>query len=102
MLPSIRQLKQNNPTDHHLFITLEDNLRELNASFGRNLIERNFALSAREIEIVNLIRQGLKTKAIASALSITVGTVELHRKNIRKKLGINNTRQSLTNYLQTL
>ena len=102
LLPSIKKLKRRSQTDHHLFTTLENNLRELNSNFGRNLIEKNFGLSPREVEIANLIRQGLNTKVIASTLNITVGTVELHRKHIRKKLGIGNTGESLTHYLQTL
>ena len=45
-------------------------------------------LSAREREIVSLIREGLSTRAIAAKLSLAEFTVSTHRRNIMQKLGI--------------
>jgi Response regulator containing a CheY-like receiver domain and an HTH DNA-binding domain len=47
--------------------------------------------TAREKEIVLLCRDGLLSKEIASRLNISSRTVENHKSNIFKKLGINNT-----------
>lgn len=55
-------------------------------------------LSEREIEVINLIRDGLSSKEIASRLSIAIKTVEVHRHNILKKLKVKNT-ASLINYI---
>lgn len=55
-------------------------------------------LSEREIEIINLIRDGLSSKEIAAKLSIAIKTVEVHRHNILKKLKVKNT-ASLINYI---
>lgn len=57
-------------------------------------------LSLREIEIVKLIKNGLSSKEIASELSITVRTIEVHRHNILKKLKLKNT-ASLISYINT-
>lgn len=55
-------------------------------------------LSEREIEVINLIREGLSSKEIASRLNIAIKTVEVHRHNILKKLKVKNT-ASLINYI---
>ncbi len=49
------------------------------------------SLSEREIEITTLIAQGMTNKEIASTLHLSVHTVNTHRKNIMKKLGVNST-----------
>ena len=49
------------------------------------------ALSPREIEIIELIKNGLSSKDIAQRLLISVKTVEVHRYNILKKLNLKNT-----------
>ena len=48
----------------------------------------NNQLSAREIEILSKIAQGLNNKLIADQLFISIHTVITHRKNITAKLGI--------------
>lgn len=44
-------------------------------------------LTPREMEVLALIRNGLRSKEIAHALSCTVNTVFAHRRNILKKTG---------------
>ena len=48
-------------------------------------------LTAREIGVLNLICEGLRTKEIAEKLFISIHTVESHRRNIMLKLNINNS-----------
>jgi DNA-binding NarL/FixJ family response regulator len=45
-------------------------------------------LSAREREIIGLIREGLSTRDIAARLSLAELTVGTHRRNIMQKLGV--------------
>ena len=45
-------------------------------------------LSAREREIVGLVREGLSTRAIAARLSLAELTVSTHRRNLMQKLGV--------------
>ncbi len=45
-------------------------------------------LSIAELRVALLVRQGLATKEIARRLSVSPETIKVHRKHIRKKLGI--------------
>ncbi|WP_299282147.1 response regulator transcription factor [uncultured Tateyamaria sp.] len=55
------------------------------------------ALTGREQTILLQLAQGLSNKEVATALDISVRTVETHRKNIKRKLGISST-AGLTRY----
>lgn len=55
-------------------------------------------LSQREVEIINLIRQGQSSREISEQLDITLKTVEVHRHNILKKLNLKNT-AALVNFI---
>jgi DNA-binding NarL/FixJ family response regulator len=48
-------------------------------------------LSKRELEIIRYIRDGLTSKEIADILGIASKTIEVHRHNILKKLGVKNS-----------
>ncbi len=54
-------------------------------------------LTTREQTILLQLAQGKSNKDVASALDISVRTVETHRKNIKRKLGISST-AGLTRY----
>jgi DNA-binding NarL/FixJ family response regulator len=49
---------------------------------------KKLKLSARELEVVRLVKDGLTTKQIAERLNISFYTAETHRKNIKLKVGI--------------
>jgi DNA-binding NarL/FixJ family response regulator len=48
------------------------------------------SLSAREKEVLRLVSRGESSKTIAAALGISIGTVDVHRANLMKKLGVKN------------
>ncbi|HEX3024628.1 MAG TPA: response regulator transcription factor [Chitinophagaceae bacterium] len=54
-------------------------------SFDDNFL-RQFNLTARENELLQLIKDGCTNQQIANALSLSIYTVETHRKNIMQKL----------------
>ncbi len=56
--------------------------------------EFNDVLSKRELEIIQMIGEGFKSKQIASQLFISKETVDKHRKNILKKLTVSNSIQA--------
>jgi DNA-binding NarL/FixJ family response regulator len=58
------------------------------------------ALTEREMQIINFIKEGLSSKEIATSLSISLKTVEVHRHNILKKLKLKNS-ASLVNFINT-
>lgn len=45
-------------------------------------------LTSRELEIVRMVAEGLRNRAIAERLQITEGTVKVHLHNIYDKLGV--------------
>jgi DNA-binding NarL/FixJ family response regulator len=45
-------------------------------------------LSNRELEVFELIGRGMKTGKIAEHLQLSIKTIETHRENIKKKLGL--------------
>lgn len=70
------------------------------------LVEKEYAtwpdgLTAREREIIKLLRQGLSNKDIAHSLSISDSTVRHHLTNIFDKVGVPN-RQKLLVHAQTI
>jgi DNA-binding NarL/FixJ family response regulator len=50
-------------------------------------------LSDREMHVFQLIGSGLGTKKIAHSMNLSVKTIESHRENIKRKLGLNSSRQ---------
>ena len=50
-------------------------------------------LSDREMHVFQLIGSGLGTKEVAHALNLSVKTIETHRENVKRKLGLNSGRQ---------
>ena len=54
-------------------------------------------LGRREVEVLQLVVEGRTSAEIAALLFIAVGTVEVHRRNIMRKLGLHNV-ADLTKY----
>lgn len=59
-------------------------------------------LSAQELRIAYMIKTGMTIREIAGRLHVSPETVKTHRRNIRKKLGLQGTRKNLHAYLQSL
>ena len=53
--------------------------------------ERSAGLTARELEVLQLIAMGKSNKEIASDLDLSVNTVAVHRANIMNALGLHKT-----------
>lgn len=74
-------------------VTLTDGLQGFGKDVGlpESRFARKFGLTRREIEVMGYIGQVLSNKDIAQKLYISDQTVSVHRKNIMRKLGVNNT-----------
>src|SRR3954463_3665023 len=62
--------------------------RAFKTALDRETAVRDTALTPREIEIVRMVAEGLRNRAIATRLSISEGTVKVHLHNIYEKLGV--------------
>jgi DNA-binding NarL/FixJ family response regulator len=69
--------------------------RALSTALHRVVAARETALTSREIEIVGMVSEGLRNRAIATRLSISEGTVKVHLHPRYEKLGVDG-RLSLT------
>lgn len=83
---------------------IENNLQQLASSYGNtNACTLLFwQLTPVEIQVASMIKQGLSTKDIATALSLSPETIHVHRKHIRKKLGLNSKAANLRSHLTSL
>jgi DNA-binding NarL/FixJ family response regulator len=63
---------------------IADNIEDQSSSTAVN------TLTEREMDVINLIRQGSSSKDISQKLEISIKTVEVHRHNILKKLKLKN------------
>ncbi|MFY7910791.1 MAG: response regulator [Emticicia sp.] len=60
-----------------------------NTPSGKDEVSENIPLTPREIEVMQLVIQDLSNAEIAERIFINVTTVETHRRNLMKKVGVN-------------
>jgi len=101
LIPALSKVRIKGGTQKHVDV-LKRYLNDMTSSLGKKLTEKSVKLTAREIEICAMIKNGLMNKEIASLLSISLSTVERHRANIRRKFGISGEEVNLTSYLTTI
>ena len=78
---------------------IESNLDEITSPFVHGLTGSYLRLTPTEIQVANLVKQGKTTKEIAELLNLSKGTIDTHRDNIRKKIGIKNKKINLRTQL---
>lgn len=101
VLPYIEKLKQSGLEDIQSASVeiIEDNLQTIVSPLSRNLTFFHLNFTPTEIQIANFVRHGHRSKEVAEMLGLSLKTIETHRKNIRKKLGLRNKKTNLRTHL---
>ncbi|MGZ5192217.1 MAG: response regulator [Flavisolibacter sp.] len=94
MMKAILEVHQGNK---YICEEIKNNISELVLEENKDVPNVN-ALTEREIQIINLIKDGQSSKEIAGNLNISLKTVEVHRHNVLKKLKLKNS-ASLVNFI---
>ncbi len=103
LLPALKKIRRKGtPLDKKYIDVLEQSLNDMTSNFGIKVSDKKIMLSPREVEIANLIKNGISSKEMVDMLNISAKTIETHRNRIRKKLGITRKDVNLTTYLKTL
>lgn len=78
---------------------LKHQLISLTGGFDSELDGDLLKLTKTELKICQFIKAGLSGKEICDAMNLSFETIQTHRKNIRKKLGLRGRSQSLHQFL---
>ena len=81
---------------------IESHLADVISPFLQRMSAMHLHLTPQEIQVATLVRDGRSTKEISDLLAVSTNAVDFHRKNIRKKFGINNKRTNLRSFLMSL
>ncbi|MGD9973444.1 MAG: LuxR C-terminal-related transcriptional regulator [Desulfatirhabdiaceae bacterium] len=103
LLPAIEKVRTEVNTDirnSYLYI-MREQLLHLTKGFSRELEGRFLKLTRSEIRVCQLIQEGHSTKEIAHMMNVSFETVQVHRRNIRKKLGLLGRKVNLYNLLSS-
>ena len=81
---------------------IESNLNAIVTPLVREFSKINMKLTPAEIQVIDFVRHGNTTKEIAQFLNLATSTIDFHRSNIRKKLGIKNKKINLGTHLLSI
>ncbi len=84
-----------NDSQRNILNLIEQNMKAIGSPYLHSQLSLFIKLTAKEIQVSNLIKQGMSTKEIASVLDISSRTVETHRHKIRKKIGLQGKKANL-------
>ena len=102
LMPVLRALEGEIPVQQKKYVALlRKHLDNLVSPFVNRLSKAFSTLTPIEIEICDLIRDGLSTKEIAQIRHVSPKTVGKQRERIRKKLQIEDAKVNLATYLRT-
>lgn len=101
ILPGVEKLKaeKNNHVRSSYLLILQEQLINLTTGFDNALDGDLLKLSKTELRICQYISAGLTGKEICDTMNLAFETIQTHRKNIRKKLGLRGKNVNLYTFL---
>ena len=101
LLPYLAKLSDSSLDDRQksYLQIIESNLNNITSSFISAPKGDLSSFTPAEIEITNFVKLGKTSKEISQIMFISTATVNAHRRNIRKKLGIVNAKKNLRSAL---
>lgn len=104
VLPYFEQLSRIARTkkEARIIRLIESELKNIASPFLRHISSLDAVLTPQEIKVALLIKQGKSSKEIADLLTLSMTTVNFHRRNLRDKLGLRNTGTNLNTFLMSL
>jgi len=104
ILPYVAKLKEKNlkAGERTLIDIIDSNLKDIVSPLLHRLAAAKIILTPQEIQVAALVKEGKSSKEIADVLNVSTTTISFHRKNLRKKLGLDNTRKNLRAYLMSM
>ena len=91
-----------NPAQQEYLELLKKNLSDIVTPFVEGSQKVMDILSPVELQICNMIKNGLSTKEIARIRKASPATINRHRESIRRKLDLTNRKVNLTSYLNNI
>jgi DNA-binding CsgD family transcriptional regulator len=101
ILPYIEKLKKGSLTRQQktYLNMLEGQIKDIISPFMHTISQSSFDLTPQELRVADLVKNGNTTKEIAGILRVSAKTVDYHRDNLRRKLGIKNNKTNLRSFL---
>ena len=103
LLPALDKIEQERCRDmrNSYLNILRMELVGLTKGFNRELEAPLLKLTRTEMRVCRLIQKGYTGKEIADAMNISFETIQVHRRNIRKKLGLTGRKVNLFAFLSS-
>src|SRR5690606_23960093 len=96
----LRQVQQNVVSEQQWQV-FEEHFEQTHDEFITRIAQVYPSLSSMELKVCALLKLNISSKEIARLLSLSIRTINPHRLNIRKKLGLESTVR-LGSYLASL
>ncbi|MEW5723942.1 MAG: LuxR C-terminal-related transcriptional regulator, partial [Thermodesulfobacteriota bacterium] len=102
LLPAVEKVdRESSPQVRKGYLDIiRDQMLTLAAGNGAEQDSRLLKLTPNEMKICQFIQAGSSSKDIAESMSLSVETVQTHRRNIRKKLGLRGQNVNLHTFLK--
>ena len=104
VFPYIEKLNNSRLNDRQMVYLniIKSNLEDIITPFLHQLSSKYSDLTPNEIQVAGFVKEGKTTKEIVELLNSSTGAINFHRNNLRKKLGLRNTKTNLRSFLLSL